>query len=564
MLKAGEAFAGYTIIRSLGAGGMGEVYLAEHPRLPRADALKIIGSAISADPSYQERFIREADLAAKLWHPNIVGVHDRGESEGQLWIAMDFVEGRNAEELLSSRYPVGMPYEDVVAIVTGVAEALDYAHNQGLVHRDIKPSNIMLADPDEDGRRRILLTDFGIARTVGEVSGLTATNMTLGTVAYSAPEQLLGMELDGRADQYALAATAYQLLTGSPVFPDSNPAVVISRHQSLAPPAPSTLRPELAAVDAAFAQALAKKPGDRFARCQDFARALRSASTTIEGSPIGASATGPTQEAPVPQRVPIPVAKPPLQQPPDPPGTGSGRSSTPHLVVAAASVAFAGVMLVFGLFVYFVARPQPATTTSDTPGVRPTTPQALSAEPLPPPATTTPTNRNTTSATTSPTSRASSTPPTTVAPVSVPPPILKPGDTCPDSALAVQGITNSPLYTFGDQPKFTMVVTNIGLVACKRNVGAAVLAAYVYMPNNNRLWSNLDCAPSDETLVKTFNPGEQVYTEVTWTGMGSAPQCPLPRVPIGPGTYNLVVQLGNLRAAAAPFTIAADATGPGG
>jgi len=137
-----------------------------------------------------------------------------------------------------------------------------------------------------------------------------------------------------------------------------------------------------------------------------------------------------------------------------------------------------------------------------------------------------------------------------------PPPVLKEGDDCPDSTLAVKGITNQPDFVVGDQPKFTMVVTNIGLVACKRDVGAAVLAAYVYSLNNERLWSNLDCAPSNETLVKTFNPGEQVTTEVTWTGMGSAPNCPLPRQPIGPGTYNLVVQLGNLRSAAVPFALA--------
>ncbi|WP_199203547.1 hypothetical protein [Mycobacterium sp. shizuoka-1] len=144
----------------------------------------------------------------------------------------------------------------------------------------------------------------------------------------------------------------------------------------------------------------------------------------------------------------------------------------------------------------------------------------------------------------------------------MPPPVLKEGDDCPDSNLAVKGITNQPQYVIGDQPKFTMVVTNIGLVACKRDVGAAVLAAYVYSLDGKRLWSNLDCAPSNETLVKTFNPGEQVTTEVTWTGMGSAPQCPLPRQPIGPGTYNLVVQLGNLRSSSVPF-ILADAPPPG-
>jgi hypothetical protein len=149
-------------------------------------------------------------------------------------------------------------------------------------------------------------------------------------------------------------------------------------------------------------------------------------------------------------------------------------------------------------------------------------------------------------------------PPPTATPTAAvtPPPVLKEGDDCPDSTLAVKGITSQPEYMVGDQPKFTMVVTNIGLVACKRDVGAAVLAAYVYSLDNTRLWSNLDCAPSNETLVKTFSPGEQVTTEVTWTGMGSAPNCPLPRQPIGPGTYNLIVQLGNLRSASVPFVLA--------
>ncbi|CPR11129.1 hypothetical protein BN971_02410 [Mycobacterium bohemicum DSM 44277] len=136
-----------------------------------------------------------------------------------------------------------------------------------------------------------------------------------------------------------------------------------------------------------------------------------------------------------------------------------------------------------------------------------------------------------------------------------PPPVLKEGDDCPDSTLAVKGLTNAPQYFIGDQPKFTMVVTNIGLVSCKRDVGAAVLAAYVYSLDNKRLWSNLDCAPSNETLIKTFTPGEQVTTAVTWTGMGSAPHCPLPRPAIGPGTYNLVVQLGNLRSMPVPFIL---------
>ena len=144
-----------------------------------------------------------------------------------------------------------------------------------------------------------------------------------------------------------------------------------------------------------------------------------------------------------------------------------------------------------------------------------------------------------------------------------PPPVLKEGDDCPDSTLAVKGLTNAPQYFIGDQPKFTMVVTNIGLVPCKRDVGAAVLAAYVYSLDNKRLWSNLDCAPSNETLLKTFTPGEQVTTAVTWTGMGSSPHCPLPRPAIGPGTYNLVVQLGNLRSLPVPFILNQPPPAPG-
>ena len=285
-------FAGYTIVRLLGSGGMGEVYLAEHPRLPRRDALKILGTDVSADDEYRQRFIREADLAADLWHPNIVRVNDRGEFDGQLWIAMDYVDGTDAASLLRDRYPAGMPADEVAAIITAIASALDYAHQHGLLHRDVKPANILLGDLKDD-ERRILLGDFGIARNVGDISGLTATNMTVGTLPYAAPEQLMDDPMDGRADQYALAATAYHLLTGSPLFPQSNPAAVISRHLNTPPPALADSHPELAGLDPVLARALAKDPADRFARCTDFARAF--AAATQPG--IQAAAAAPTMEA---------------------------------------------------------------------------------------------------------------------------------------------------------------------------------------------------------------------------------------------------------------------------
>jgi serine/threonine-protein kinase len=272
-LADGTTFAGYTIVRRLGSGGMGEVYLAQHPRLPRQDALKVLRAEVSADGEYRERFEREADIAATLWHPHIVGVHDRGEFGGQLWIAMDYVDGTDAAHLLRERYPDGMPGLEVAALVTAVAEALDYAHQRNLLHRDVKPANVLLAHPDPPDQR-ILLADFGIARWADDPSGLTATNMTVGTVSYAAPEQLMGGVLDGRADQYALAATAFHLLTGAPPFQHSNPAVVISQHLSAAPPAVGDRRPELSALDPVLAKALAKDPKDRYERCADFARAL--------------------------------------------------------------------------------------------------------------------------------------------------------------------------------------------------------------------------------------------------------------------------------------------------
>lgn len=284
-LANGELFAGFQILRTLGVGGMGEVYLVQHPRLPRQDALKILPAGMSADAEFRARFTREAELAAALYHPHIVGVHDRGEWGGQLWISMDYIDGPDAGTLLRDRYPGGMPVGEVVEIVTAVADALDYAHDRGLLHRDIKPPNILLTRPDR-GRRRVLLADFGIARGTAEVSGLTDTNVTLGTVNYAAPEQLMGTALDGRADQYGLAATAYHLLTGSPMFGASNPAVVIGRHLNAPPPRLSERRPELAALNPVLAKALSKRPADRFRTCTEFAGALRHAAQSGAVAPV--------------------------------------------------------------------------------------------------------------------------------------------------------------------------------------------------------------------------------------------------------------------------------------
>lgn len=340
-LADGEVFAGYRILRKLGSGGMGEVYLAQHPRLPRLDAIKILPSAFTSDHDFRIRFNREADVAARLWHPHVVAIHDRGEYNGQLWISMDYVDGTDAGQLVRDRYPRGLPLEDVLEIVSAVAGALDYAHNEGLLHRDVKPANILLAR-QKSGENRILLADFGVARRLDEVSGLTATNMTVGSVAYAAPEQLTGAEVDGRTDQYALACTAFHLLTGVPPFQESNPAVLIGRHLTAPPPRIATIRPELAGLDRAFDVALAKDRRHRFARCQDFARTLATCAQSGVATELSPAAPA-TLPAP---RLPIPG---PPEAPPEPRRTNSrltvGLLAGVLVALVLAAAVFTGVWL---------------------------------------------------------------------------------------------------------------------------------------------------------------------------------------------------------------------------
>jgi len=295
-LNEGAPFAGYTVVRLLGSGEMGEVYLVRHPRLPRLEALKVLRADLSADPNFQHRFNREADRASALWHPHIVGVHDRGEFDGQLWIAMDYVNGPNLHTVLRQRQGAGLAPAEVIAVVDAVGTALDHAHHRGLLHRDVKPANIMISHPDDGSTPRILLSDFGIARPSTDdddvtTSVMTDTIKTLGTFTYAAPELLRGTPLDGRADQYALAATAYHLLTGVPPFFDANPISVMHAHLTAPPPQPGTTRPDLAVTDAVFAQALAKDPAQRFPRCADFAAALSNQLHTRAATPASSSAS---------------------------------------------------------------------------------------------------------------------------------------------------------------------------------------------------------------------------------------------------------------------------------
>ena len=273
-LSPGTVVAGYTIEAVLGAGGMGTVYKARNPALPRSDALKVLSEGLSRDDHFRARFLREADLAATLDHPNIVTVYTRGETEdGQLWIAMQYVDGSDAEkETRAGR----MSPQRAVHIVGEVAKALDYAHRRQLLHRDVKPANFLLGSDDE----RVFLADFGIARALDDAANLTQTGMVVATIAYAAPESLSGL-LRRRPRRHLLA----RLLAVQPSHPEdtvrrfrrdggddgraSEPAAA-ARHRCWCPHYRS-------AIDRVIARAMAKNPDDRYQSAREFAAAAAQA-----------------------------------------------------------------------------------------------------------------------------------------------------------------------------------------------------------------------------------------------------------------------------------------------
>ncbi len=276
----GSQIAGYRLEEQIGRGGMAVVFRAHEARLDRNVALKILAPGLTADDAFRKRFIRESRIAAAVDHPNIIPVFDAGEADGVLFIAMRFVHGPDVRTLLDAEG--ALPAARVIDIVTQVGSALDAAHARGLVHRDVKPANMLLDTTAGGGRQdHVYLSDFGLGKqTLNELgqSGLTAQGQFLGTLDYMAPEQVEGRRVDGRADLYALACAAFELLSGAPPFRRGAGMAVVWAKLSESPPLLSTRRTDLpGAVDGVMSRAMAKEPDARFPSCGEFAAALRDA-----------------------------------------------------------------------------------------------------------------------------------------------------------------------------------------------------------------------------------------------------------------------------------------------
>ncbi len=275
----------YTLERELGRGGMATVYLARDLKHDRAVALKVLHPELAATVG-SERFLREIRFSARLQHPHILTVLDSGEAAGQLWFTMPYVEGESLRDRLQREQQIGV--EDALRITREAAQALQYAHDHGVVHRDIKPENLLLT---KDGNT--LVADFGIARALGGEEHLTQTGSSLGTPAYMSPEQASGDKtLDARTDVYSLGCVLYEMLAGEPPFTGSTAVAIIAKWFTEPVPSVRAARPDVPErVDESIRRALAQSAADRFATTADFVRAL-------QGAPSGFSP------------VPIPVAMP--------------------------------------------------------------------------------------------------------------------------------------------------------------------------------------------------------------------------------------------------------------
>jgi len=341
--RVGTLVGSYRITAWVGRGGMGVVYEAEHTRLRRRAALKVLAPELADDSDFRARFDRESELAAALEHPNIIPVYDAGEADGVLYIAMRFVEGESLQELINRDGPLSV--SRALEIVRQLGAALDAAHRRNLIHRDVKPGNVML-EPRDDGTEHAFLTDFGLVKRLDTTAQLTRRGVFTGTPDYASPEQIRGDELDGRSDQYSLGCLLFAALTGLPPFDRDDHVATMFAHISDPPPQVGAVRSDVPAeLDAVLERAMAKSPDDRFPSSTAMATAARDAVTggaTVFSvhqpePPTVRSETAPPPAPPAPPYVSVPP--PPSGSPRETPGKKPRRRR--GLVVLAGLVAVA-------------------------------------------------------------------------------------------------------------------------------------------------------------------------------------------------------------------------------
>ncbi|MDY3552994.1 serine/threonine-protein kinase [Gemmata sp. JC717] len=285
----GRTLGDFHVLRKIGAGGMGQVYLARQTSLKREVALKLLKNELNANPTALARFQAEAQAVAKLNHPNIVHIHQIGEADGLRYMVLEFVEGRNLRDYMARKGPPDLPV--TLSIVRQVALALQKAHDQGIVHRDIKPENILVTRKVE-----VKVTDFGLSRFfTGEEqpTHLTQSGVTLGTPLYMSPEQVQGQPVDHRSDIYSFGVTCFHLLAGEPPFRGASAFEVALKHVQEPAPRLSDLRPDLPAdLCGMVHKMMAKRPADRYQSARDVVRDLVK---VRDGLSTGAAALALTQ-----------------------------------------------------------------------------------------------------------------------------------------------------------------------------------------------------------------------------------------------------------------------------
>ncbi|WP_217914119.1 serine/threonine-protein kinase [Miltoncostaea marina] len=317
----GRVIEGYRVEAELGRGGQAVVYRATQLSLQRTVALKVVAPQLAADPDFLERFTREGIAAASLDHPHIIPVFEAGEADGFAFLAMKFVDGPTLDALV--RAPGGVGVRRALAILRQVAEALDHMARGGMVHRDVKPANVLLGPGDH-----AYLSDFGLVRAIS-AARLTKAGVWMGTLEYVAPEQARGADVTPATDRYALAAMAFEALTGGPVFRRDDRAATLYAHVHEAPPAASERVPALGTrVDEVLRRGLAKDPGERHPTAVALVDDLEAA---VAATP-GAAAARPAAAAAPPPPPPAPTLTgdaPPPPPPPPPPEPASGEVTPP-------------------------------------------------------------------------------------------------------------------------------------------------------------------------------------------------------------------------------------------